>query len=132
MNFVLLAIVDFVWNALWLGFGREGDLGTQGKSAHSPNEAREGLPYRRILTDSSVLSIFLLCFASYWALGQSILWLPTYLERGLGFTNVDADRWFAVVIGAASPINIGLAWLSQPMLQRGATTRHGAREAPSA
>jgi MFS family permease len=123
MNFVVLSIVGFVWSALWLCFGREGDLGAQGKTARAALENRTGLPYRRILTDPSVLTIFLLGFASYWALGQSISWLPTYLEKGLGFTSVEAGRCFALVIGAASPVNIGLAWLSQRMLQRGATTR---------
>ncbi len=125
-NFVLLAIVGFVWSALWLCFGREGDLSAHDKSAHSPHEGRERLPYRRILTDPSVLSILLLGFASYWALGQSISWLPTYLEKELEFTNVDAGRWFAVVIGAASPVNIGLAWLSHSACCSVAR-RHGRR-----
>jgi MFS family permease len=123
MNFVLLAVVGCVWSLLWLYFGREGNLDSQRNSAHTPREARQGLPYRRILTDSSVISVFFLGFASYWALGQSLSWLPIYLEKGLGFTGVDAGRWFAVVIGAASPVNIGLSWLSQRMLERGATTR---------
>jgi MFS family permease len=70
-----------------------------------------------------VLSTFLLGFAVYWMLGQNLTWLPTYLEKGLGFSSVEAGRWFAVVTEVAAPVNIGLSWLSQRLLQRGASTR---------
>jgi MFS family permease len=125
MNFVLLGAVGAIWSALWLYFGREGELGKQAgnvdrRAATAPSYR---LPYRRILTDRSVLCVFALGFTAYWTLGLSLTWLPTYLERGLGFTGVEAGRCFAVVIATATPVNVGLSWLSQRMLERGATTR---------
>ncbi|RAR63850.1 sugar phosphate permease [Paraburkholderia unamae] len=127
INFFVLAAVGVVWCALWLLFGREGTLDTVRRtSADSTAPVTAGgprLPYRKILTDASILSVFLLGFVAYWLLGQTITWLPTYLEKGLGFDGITAGRLFALVIAFAAPINIGLSALSQRMLRLGATTR---------
>lgn len=127
-NFLVLAAVGALWCVLWLAFGREGTLDDTRRaslnataSRASPHAAR--LPYRRLLTDASVVSVFLLGFVAYWLLGQTITWLPTYLEKGLGFSSVAAGRWFALVIAFAAPVNIGLSALSQRMLRHGASTR---------
>lgn len=127
-NFFILAAIGLVWCVLWLVLGREGALGDvrvrPGVAAHASEAATpERLPYRKILTDASVLSVFLLGFAAYWLLGQTITWLPAYLEKGLGFSSIDAGRWFAVVIACAAPVSIGLSALSQRMLRGGASTR---------
>ena len=63
-----------------------------------------------------MLSVFLLGFTAYWMLGQNLMWLPAYLEKGLGFPSIDAGRWFALVIATTAPVNIGLSWLSQRMM----------------
>lgn len=127
MNFILLCAVGVVWSGLWLYFGREGKLVTRASlhaaAKESAYESTQRLPYRTILTDPSVLSVFMLGFAAYWMLGQNLTWLPSYLEKGLGFSGLDAGRWFAVVIGVAAPFNVGMSWLSERMLARGATTR---------
>lgn len=128
-NFVILGAIGGVWSVLWLYFGREGTLGVRPAAAGARGDLQAGvpgaerLPYRTILTDPSVLSTFFLGFAVYWMLGQNLTWLPTYLEKGLGFSSVEAGRWFAVVTEVAAPVNIGLSWLSQRLLQRGASTR---------
>ncbi|MEM5311780.1 MFS transporter [Paraburkholderia sp. JHI869] len=125
-NFFVLAVVGALWCALWLAFGREGSLDVMRRTPHEPASAGAAaapLPYRRILTDASVLSVFLLGFVAYWLLGQTITWLPTYLEKGLGFGSVASGRLFALVIAFAAPVNIGLSALSQRMLRQGATSR---------
>lgn len=128
-NFLVLAAIGTLWCVLWLAFGREGNLDTVRRtpsgSAALTSDAGDAarLPYRKILTDASVLSIFLLGFVAYWLLGQTITWLPTYLEKGLGFGGIASGRLFALVIALAAPVNIGLSALSQRMLQHGATTR---------
>ncbi|WP_321912472.1 MULTISPECIES: MFS transporter [unclassified Paraburkholderia] len=129
MNFLVLAAIGALWCVLWLAFGREGTLDAvrrtpSGSTVQTPDTGGSArLPYRKILTDASVLSIFLLGFVAYWLLGQTITWLPTYLEKGLGFGGIASGRLFALVIAFAAPVNIGLSALSQRMLQRGATTR---------
>lgn len=124
MNFLLLGGIGVVWSVLWLCFGREGNLETPGRPLTAvPTSAPPRRPLRKTLTDPSVLCVLLLGFAAYWSLSQLFTWLPTYLEKGLGYPNVEAGRWFAAVIITATPINIGLSWLSQHMLERGASTR---------
>lgn len=133
MNFLLLGAVGAVWSVLWLCFGREGNLDLKPGGAHSAHDAH-GAPaarqaqaprrsLRKTLADPSVVCVFLLGFAAYWSLSQLFTWLPTYLEKGLGYPNVQAGRWFAVVIIAATPVNLGLSWLSQSLLERGVTSR---------
>ncbi|CAB3795688.1 Hexuronate transporter [Paraburkholderia caffeinitolerans] len=129
VNFFVLAATGCVWCVLWLCFGREGALGAQTGSSRARVETDpaaqtpERLPYLRILTDASVLCVFLLGFVAYWLLGQTITWLPTYLEKGLGFSSIVAGRWFALVIAFAAPVVVGLSMLSQSMMKHGATTR---------
>jgi MFS family permease len=132
MNFFALCAIGLLWSVAWLAMSRERRERGPNAAAAATRAAREDahattatarLPYRTILTDPSILSIFLLGFSAYWMLGQNLTWLPSYLEKGLGFDGIDAGRWFAVVIGVASPVNIGLSWLSERMLARGATTR---------
>ncbi|WP_109481232.1 MFS transporter [Paraburkholderia sp. C35] len=129
MNFFALCGIGFVWSIAWLYMSRDRNPQAAASEAGTTDESRRDsntparLPYRTILTDPSILSIFLLGFAAYWMLGQNLTWLPSYLEKGLGFDGIAAGRWFAVVIGVASPLNIGLSWLSERMLARGASTR---------
>ena len=128
-NFLLLGAVGAVWCVLWLVFGREGNLFSHHLQGHGPQPlkgADASAPRRALrttLTDPSVLCVFLLGFAAYWSLSQLLTWLPTYLEKGLGYSGVVAGRWFAVVVITATPVNVGLSWFSQTLLERGASTR---------
>ncbi|BAN27592.1 MFS transporter [Caballeronia insecticola] len=122
MNFFLLGAIGAVWSVLWACFGREGTLGAR-QAAPVANLQTPRLPYRKILTDRSVLSVFALGFTAYWTLGLSLTWIPMYFEKGLGFSGVDAGRCFAVVVATTTPVNVGLSWLSQLMLGRGVSTR---------
>lgn len=131
MNFLLLGAVGAIWSVLWLYFGREGQLGKpqaadsgeRHADRHPLPTSPQRLPYRRILTDRSVLCVFALGFTAYWTLGLSLTWLPTYMEKGLGFSGIEAGRCFAAVIATATPVNIGLSWLSQRLLARGISSR---------
>jgi MFS family permease len=127
MNFIILGFVGAVWSAVWLCIGREGSLTTDAATRASASAAAAAgaarVPYRTLLGNPTVLSIFLLGFSAYWTLGANMTWLPTYLEKALGFSDVSSGRWFAVVIGAAAPVNIGLSWLSQRMLASGMSSR---------
>jgi MFS family permease len=122
MNFLLLGAIGTAWSVLWACFGREGTLGRL-KAAPIVQIDGERLPYRRILADRSVLSVFALGFTAYWTLGLSLTWIPMYFEKGLGFTGVEAGRCFAIVVATTTPVNVGLSWLSQLMLGRGVSAR---------
>ncbi|WP_342753396.1 MFS transporter [Caballeronia novacaledonica] len=125
MNFVVLGVIGAVWSMLWLCVGREGNLAQRprGNASTGAGAARQTVPYRELLSNPTILCVFFLGFAAYWMLGANMTWLPTYLERALGFSGIASGRWFAVVIATAAPFSLGLSWLSQRMLARGASSR---------
>lgn len=118
-NFVVLAAIGGLWALAWLLWGREGQLDHAG----AQGEKQVRLPYGRLLTDPSVLTLFLLCFGAYWTIGLNLTWLPSYLEKALGFDGVVAGRWVAVVVIAGAPMGLFAGWLSEHLLKRGRNTR---------
>jgi MFS family permease len=124
MNFIVLGAIGGAWSVLWLCFGREGTLVRQRTLTAAADASQQKVPYRRLLSNPTVLCVFFLGFAGYWMLGANMTWLPTYLEKALGFSGIVSGRWFALVIATAAPLSLALSWLSQRMLTRGATSRN--------
>lgn len=125
-NFILLAIASAAWGLGWLCFGREGTLTTSvGAEGAQPraNAAPRRVPYGKLLSDPTVLSACFVGFSAYWSLALVLTWVPSYLEQGLGFDRTNAGKLFALQVAAGIPVSMALSWLSQRMLQRGASTR---------
>jgi len=123
-NFVVLSAASALWALGWLFCGREGTLRTEPPKASSePAPAPRRVPYRKLLTDATVLCGFLTGFAAYWGLALVLTWLPSYLEQGLGFDAAAAGRMFAIIVAAGVPVSMGLSWCSQRMLRGGASSR---------
>lgn len=122
-NFVVLGIAGVVWLVLWLIFGAEGAIGNKPAARGRTEDGVARLPYARLLADRTVLGNFLLHFVAYWGLALTLTWLPSYLEKGLGYDAVAAGRLFALVVVIGTPINIGLSWWSQRLLTKGASSR---------
>ncbi|WP_066731447.1 MFS transporter [Cupriavidus sp. D384] len=121
-NFYVLSAVGLVWALLWMLLGREGRIETREASAETAGtEAR--LPYARLMSDPTVMACFLLHFVAYWGLALTLTWLPAYLQRGLGYSGIEAGRLYAVIVAISMPTVIGCCWFAQRMLKRGATSR---------
>ena len=116
-NFEILAAIGAVWMVAWLIWGREGKIG-QVENGPAPR-----LPYARLLTDPSMLALFLLCFAAYWTVGLNLTWLASYMEKALGFSGVVSGRWVALVVVAGTPFGLAGGFLSERMLKRGSNSR---------
>ncbi|MEJ8858181.1 MFS transporter [Variovorax robiniae] len=121
-NFYLLGVVGIVWAVLWKVFGGEGQIDTE-HAAASAGVQQARLPYRRLLLDRTVLGCFLLHFVAFLCLALSLTWLPAYLQRGLGFSNIESGRIYAAIVAVGVPAAIGVSWISQRMLARGASSR---------
>jgi len=123
-NFVVLSGASALWALGWLLCGREGTLRTEvPRAGCEPAQALRRVPYRRLLSDATVLCGFLTGFAAYWGLALALTWLPSYLEQGLGFEAAAAGRVFAIIVAAGVPVSMGLSWCSQRMLRGGASSR---------
>ena len=65
-NFIILALIGLVWCLLWWRLGQEGTLERLRASQHPAETAT--VPYRRLLSDPSVLGNYLCHFAANWSL----------------------------------------------------------------
>lgn len=121
-NFYVLSAVGLIWALLWMALGREGRIDAR-HSGVATIGTDDRLPYARLLSDPTVLACFLLHFVAYWGLALTLTWLPAYLQRGLGYSGIQAGRLYAVIVAISMPTVIGCCWLAQRMLKRGATSR---------
>jgi len=123
-NFVVLATIGLAWAMLWLALGREGPLDSHKASERGASPAAtHRVPYRKLLTNPSVLSLFVVGFFSMWTVGVSMTWLPAYLEQGLALPAVTAGRLVSVVMLVPAPVCLVAGWFSERLLRRGATGR---------
>ena len=116
--FAALALVGFIWVAVWSFVGEEGPL----------ERARDGrrwgwlgqMPYARLLTCRSAIGVLIAGFCAYWALTLAIVWLPAYLVKGAGFSarRRRMDRRFALLDADPALARHGGFW-SQRLLARG-------------
>lgn len=121
-NFFVLAAGSLVWAIAWFFLGSEGKLKTETPAGGAP-ACPQKIPYRRLLTDRTVISNYILGFAAYWGLALTLTWLPAYLEKGLGFSAVTTGQLFALSVGIGVPVSLALSWCSQGMLKRGISSR---------
>lgn len=119
-NFALLAAVGLLWCLFWYRFGAEGPLGAPRLAGGGEGER---IPYRRLLADRTVLGNYFGHFAANWSLALTLTWMPSYLEKGLGLSSLDAGRMFGVFVVVTTPLSLGLAWWSQRLLRLGLPSR---------
>lgn len=120
MNFVVLGLLGLVWLLVWLPFGREGKIGQHANTAVQNSKT----PYTRILKDKTLLTCIFMHFTSYWSLAITLTWMPAYIEKGLGFSAIQAGRMFSLFIIVNLIAALAAAWLSQHLLQRGSSSRN--------
>lgn len=80
--FFALGVIGLVWAVAWGIFGAEGRV----DATHAPADATLRIPYRDLLTCRTVIGNFVIGFAAYWLLTLAFVWLPAYLNRGVGYT----------------------------------------------
>lgn len=118
MNFVALGLLGLVWLALWLPFGREGRIG---ETSIGVQQSR--VPLRRILADKTMVACIFVHFCAYWSLAITLTWMPAYIQKGLGFSAVDAGRMFALFVVVNLAVALVAAWWSQRLSQGGSSSR---------
>ncbi|CAG9169114.1 putative sulfoacetate transporter SauU [Cupriavidus laharis] len=120
-NFMVAAIAGIVWAILWRLFSKEGPLDRA--RTDDGRRAQDRVPYRKLITDPTLVCGFLMHFVAYWSLALSLTWLPPYLQSALGYPAVDAGRLYAAMIALAVPITIGTSWLARRLLALGMSSR---------
>lgn len=131
--FAVLGVVGVIWVAVWLLVGREGpyttyqaampDDGRTGPASGADSGSEARVPYRKILTSGTWLGATLGGHVAYWAIAIWSAWLPSYLERGLGYSPLTSSSLMVApaLVGAAAMIGGGA--VCRGLLSRGGSTR---------
>lgn len=121
-SFAVLGAIGLVWSVVWWRWGAEGQEDDAPRLEASAT-AGPPVPYRRLLTDPTVIGNFCSHFGANWLLGVVLTWLPVYLQKGLGYAHGTSGRMFALFILITMPLSLGLAWASQQLRARGVASR---------
>ena len=119
--FGALGIVGLVWVAAWALLGKEGCVEERADSAGAVAAAR--IPYRDLLLSPTNLASWCATFGAYFGLALVLSWFTPYLVKGLGFEQAIAGKLTALPFIASFFVVLGGSWLSQRMMQAGATSR---------
>ena len=120
--FAALALVGFIWVAVWSFVGEEGPLSEPVAVAGGAGLGQ--IPYARLLTCRSVIGVLIAGFCAYWALTLAIVWLPAYLVKGAGFTPGAASWIVALPSLTQIVLSPGIGFWSQRLLARGHKSRN--------
>jgi MFS transporter, ACS family, D-galactonate transporter len=94
--FGLLGAAGLIWCILWVLFGREGPLAADTGDETSVPGSERCVPYRQLLTCRTFIGCLLVGFSAYWLLAIAVVWLPAYLEKGLGYSPTQVG-WIVVL-----------------------------------
>lgn len=122
-NFAVLAAIGLIWCVAWYRLGKEGQLDNVAAANPEAAVAQARIPYRRLLSDPTVIGNYLGHFAANWSLALTLTWVPAYLEKGLGMASLNAGRMFVVFVLVTTPLSLIMAWWSQRLLRRGLPSR---------
>ncbi|MFF3935856.1 MFS transporter [Streptomyces phaeofaciens] len=85
--------------------------------------AARGTPYRRILATRTWIGATAAYFGTYWVIAFCLVWLPSYLHDGLGYSTATSARLLMLVWGLSGVVVLGQAGLTGWLLRRGTSSR---------
>jgi MFS family permease len=118
--FLALGCASLAWLVLWQLLAAEGPLTGSDETSGSAQPAR---PYRRLLLDPTYLGNVVVYWSAYWVVALIFTWIPSYLQKGLGFEPAQSGWVFSLFIAASIPIIILGSFVSERMLRRGIGSR---------
>lgn len=120
----VLAALGLVWAATWALCGADGRH--QLPASGGPAPEREGdarLTYRGILTSRTWIGATLAYFTSYWTVALMLVWLPSYLRNGLGYTAHEAGTIVVAPWAVGAVVLLGQAGVTGRLMRRGVSSR---------
>ncbi|MFD5813588.1 MFS transporter [Streptomyces sp. NPDC127038] len=124
----VVAVAGTVWALLWIPFGGEGRYGTDSPAlaegaGTATGPASRRTPYRRILATRTWIGATIAYFGTYWVIAFALVWLPSYLHDGLGYSSATSARLLMLVWGMSGIVVLGQAGLTGWLLRRGSASR---------
>jgi MFS family permease len=136
--FAAVAAAGVVWAAAWAVFGKHRtshgeahSTGTgtgtgTGTEADSGSGGEEGLHapcYRRIVTTRTWIGATIGYFCTYWMIALSLVWVPSYLHDGLGYSTTTAAGLVAGIWAVSAMALLVQAGVTGWLLRRGVGSR---------
>ena len=123
--FLSLAAVGLLWLVMWLPMWKLGPYGGEAaKSAtHIEADKEPNVPWAKVLTSGTFLGAWLASMPMYAIVAAVLTFLPSYFEKGLGFTRVQAGSMFGFPSIASIITLVGMTLISDRLISRGASSR---------
>ena len=123
--FLSLVAAGLLWFAMWLPTWRLGPYGGEAaKSAtHIEADKEPNVPWAKVLTSGTFLGAWLASMPMYAIVAAVLTFLPSYFEKGLGFTRVQAGAMFGFPSIASMVTLVGMTFISDRLISRGASSR---------
>jgi MFS family permease len=119
--FASLALMGAVWVVAWIAFGAEGKLDDHAETEVSTAQRR---PYRELLSDRTILGLWIGGFGAFWSYSLLITWIPSYFSASLGIPKEELGAVTALPWLANTAVVLVVATVSQIMLRRGISSRY--------
>ena len=114
--FGFLGVVGVAWVIAWVVFGEEGTIAV---APTVTGAAEPRVPYRRLFASPTVIGILLLSAAVYWSLALLVVWVPAFLQQGLGYGAVATTALISLTWGGVAVLMPLIGFLSQRAKLRG-------------
>lgn len=118
--FAVLAVVGVVWTAAWLW---RGAVGPEQVSATTAGGQAVHVSYGRLFRNPTVIGAALLLFCAYVNTTLKLSWLPSYLEKGLGYSASTVGWLAALPYAVAAVLGILAGLVSGRLTARGVRAR---------
>ena len=119
--FGLLGAVGLLWCLVWSLLGREGPLTAHSPIGAGPNQQR--FPYIQLISSRTFIGCVLIGFLAYWLVTIAVVWLPAYLEKGLGYSASEAGWIVSLPPLCQIVLMPSICSLSELLTRNGATSR---------
>jgi sugar phosphate permease len=123
--FLSLAGAGLVWLAFWMPLWRLGPYGGEAAKAatHIAADSEPNVPWLKVITSGTFVGSLMGSMPIYAIVAAVLTFLPSYFEKGLGFTRVQAGSMFGFPSIAAMTAMLGMSYLSDRLISRGASSR---------
>ncbi|GLW30937.1 MFS transporter [Actinoplanes regularis] len=122
--FGVVAVAGLLWAAVWAFVGKEGHHAVAADAIGTAAKPGPGtVGYRRILATRSWIGVTAAYASTYWMLALGLVWLPSYLHNGLGYSTTTSANLVAVIWAVNAVALLGQAGLTGWLLRRGVGSR---------
>lgn len=119
--FLFLAVIGIIWCVIWAFIGGDGSIADTGPKLE--NTTAKPVGTWQLITDSTSIALILVYFMEYAMVALYFTWLPSYLHRGLGFSDIETGWIFAATSAAWIPTNLCLAAVTNALMAAGFSSR---------